>query len=61
MTDIPAGPGKRASGLEGINLPIFILTGGFIAAVCLLALISLETLTVIVDTSFAWAARFFGL
>ena len=61
MTDIPAGPGKRASGLDGVNLPIFALTGGFIAAFCLLALVSLDTLKAIVDASFAWSARFFGL
>ncbi|MGM0662206.1 MAG: BCCT family transporter [Pseudomonadota bacterium] len=58
---LPPGPGKRESGLQGVNLPIFFLTGGFIAAVCILALVSLETLSAIVDTSFAWAARFFGL
>lgn len=61
MTDIPAGPGQRASGLDGINKPIFALTGGFIAAFCILALVSLEPLTVIVDTGFAWVARMFGL
>ena len=61
MTDIPAGTGKRAHGLEGVNLPIFALTGGFIAAFCLLALVSLDTLKAVVDTGFTWSARFFGL
>jgi len=61
MTDIPAGTGRRASGLDGVNLPIFALTGGFIAGFCLLALVSLDTLSAIVDAGFAWSARLFGL
>jgi choline-glycine betaine transporter len=61
MTDIPAGPGSRASGFDGVNMPIFAITGGFIALFCLLALVDLDTLQAVVDTGFAWSAKFFGL
>jgi len=61
MTDIPAGVGRRASGLDGVNIPIFAVTGGFIVLFCTLALVSLETLSAIVDAGFAWSARLFGL
>ncbi|MGI9523164.1 MAG: BCCT family transporter, partial [Hyphomicrobiaceae bacterium] len=61
MTDIPAGTGERATGLSGVNVPIFLLTGGFIILFCVLALVSLETLSAVVDASFAWSAKFFGL
>ena len=60
MTDIPAGTGQRATGLSGVNIPIFLLTGGFIILFCVLALVSLETLSAVVDASFAWSAKFFG-
>jgi len=53
MTDIPAGVGRRASGLDGVNIPIFAVTGGFIVLFCTLALVSLETLSAIVDAGFA--------
>ena len=61
MTDIVAGPGDRATGLTGVNIPIFLLTGGFIVLFCVLALVSLDTLSAIVDAGFAWSAKFFGL
>ena len=61
MTDLPAGPGTRASGFDGVNIPIFAITGGFIALFCLLALVDLDTLSAVVDTGFAWSAKFFGL
>ena len=61
MTDIPAGPGRRAVGLSGVNTPIFLLTGGFIVLFCILALFSLDTLSAVVDAGFAWSAKFFGL
>jgi choline-glycine betaine transporter len=49
------------SGFAGVNKPVFALTGGFIALFCLLALFSLESLSAMVDTGFAWSVRFFGL
>ena len=61
MTDMATGPESRTSGLDGVNIPIFILTGGFIVLFCLLALFSLETLSGIVDAGFSWSAKLFGL
>jgi glycine betaine transporter len=49
------------SGFTGVNKPVFALTGGFIAVFCVLALVSLETLSAWVDVGFGWAARYFGL
>ncbi|MBA96203.1 BCCT family transporter [Sulfitobacter sp.] len=44
-----------------INKPLFAITGGFIAIFCLIALFDLELLSLIVDTSFAFSAQYFGL
>ena len=49
------------SGFTGVNKPVFALTGGFIAVFCVLALVSLETLSAWVDVGFGWAVRYFGL
>ena len=61
MSEIAATAEPRAVGLRGVNMPIFLLTGGFIIAFCIVALTSLESLAAIVDAGFAWSARFFGL
>lgn len=60
ISSIPAGPGERAHGLAGVNLPVFALTGGFIALFCLMALADLDSLSSAVDAGFAFAARIFG-
>lgn len=44
-----------------INMPLFYVAGGFIIAFCALALIDLEALSSLVDASFAFSARVFGL
>ena len=49
------------AGFAGVNKPVFALTGGFIAIFCVLALVSLETLSAWVDSGFGWSVRFFGL
>ena len=60
-TAAQSGPGTRATGLSGVNMPIFLLTGGFIVLFCALALVNLDTLSALVDAGFAWSAKFFGL
>lgn len=60
MTDSTA-PQTASSGLGHINKPLFAITGGFIAIFCLIALFDLDLLSSLVDTGFAWSARFFGL
>jgi len=57
VTDADTLGGRSAA----LNWPLFVLTAGFIAAFCGLAIISPETLNRLVDASFAWSARFFGL
>ncbi|TQS72677.1 BCCT family transporter [Rhodobacteraceae bacterium] len=44
-----------------INLPLFLITGGFIAVFCLTAFIDLDALSAAVDWSFDLAATYFGL
>ena len=63
MTDQTQGQAAavHSRGTGHINKPLFAITGGFIAAFCLVALIDLELLSTIVDTSFAFSARYFGL
>ncbi|MQY42547.1 BCCT family transporter [Epibacterium sp. SM1969] len=45
----------------GLNKPLFLISGGFIAVFCLAALFSLETLSAAVDWGFNFAATYFGL
>ncbi len=53
----------RAAGadLGHLNMPLFAITGGFILLFCGLALWDLELLGTIVNTSFAFSAKYFGL
>ncbi|MBU2888168.1 BCCT family transporter [Celeribacter halophilus] len=44
-----------------INIPVFVISGGFIALFCLAALINLDALSRAVDWSFNIAATYFGL
>jgi choline-glycine betaine transporter len=44
-----------------LDLPLFGLSGGVISLFCLWALIDLKSLSLAVDTGFAFSARYFGL
>lgn len=59
-TSTTIGGETRSAGLSGVNIPIFMLTGGFIVLFCLLALFSLESLSAVVDSAFAFSANIFG-
>ncbi|MEH6507422.1 MAG: BCCT family transporter [Sulfitobacter litoralis] len=61
MTDQTQSPAAQTPSAGHINKPLFAITGGFIAAFCLLGLFDLELLSVIVDSSFAFSAKYFGL
>ena len=61
MTDNTAVSEERPHGLSGVNMPIFLITGGFIILFCVMALVSLDSLSKAVDVGFAWSAKFFGL
>ena len=47
--------------MHHINKPLFAITGGFIALFCVIALFDLDLLSSMVDTGFAWSAKYFGL
>ena len=47
--------------LDHINKPLFAITGGFIVLFCLVALFDLDLLSGMVDASFAFSAKYFGL
>ncbi|PVA11107.1 BCCT transporter [Pelagivirga sediminicola] len=57
MTETTSERGRRAH----INVPLFAMTGGFIALFCIIALVNLDLLSTIVDASFAFSAKYFGL
>ncbi|HSF94421.1 MAG TPA: BCCT family transporter [Thermohalobaculum sp.] len=58
MTDTTV---KSPGGLDHINKPLFLITGGFIALFCITALVDLDGLSGMVDAGFAWSAKWFGL
>ncbi|MFX0542523.1 BCCT family transporter [Roseovarius sp. S4756] len=57
MSDLTASGKPRAH----INKPLFAITGGFITLFCIVALVNLDLLSAIVDASFAFSAKYFGL
>ncbi|MEI4263667.1 BCCT family transporter [Roseovarius sp. D0-M9] len=57
MSDTNAAGGSRAH----INRPLFAITGGFIVLFCIIALVNIDLLSTIVDTTFAFSAKYFGL
>ncbi|WP_370161831.1 BCCT family transporter [Limimaricola soesokkakensis] len=62
MTDQTQSPEAANTPSPGhINKPLFAITGGFIAVFCLIALLDLELLSSMVDASFAFSAKYFGL
>ena len=60
MTDAPNTTGE-AGWLVNVNKPLFAATGGFIILFCLLALVSIDTLSAMVDWGFNFSATYFGL
>lgn len=60
MTAIPI-PMPINAPLRKVDKPLFALSGGFILAFCLWALLDLKGLSGAVDAGFAFSARYFGL
>ena len=60
MSDTTTTPIAPA-GLARVDKPLFLVTGGFIALFCLLALIDIDMLSGLVDGGFTFAATWFGL
>ncbi len=44
-----------------IDWPLFVISGGFLGAFLLAALIDIDSVSALVNTLFAWSTRFFGL
>ena len=61
MSELNASTAAGKEGLHHINKPLFAVTGGFIFLFCLVALLDLELLSSMVDSSFAFSAKYFGL
>lgn len=61
MSDTLKSDAASIGGMHHINKPLFIITAGFIALFCLIALIDLDLLSGMVDAGFAFSARYFGL
>lgn len=60
MTDMTEG--RPVGGWLGrVDKPLFAVTGGFILLFCALALVSIDTLSAMVDWGFNFAATYFGL
>ncbi len=60
MTDTTESRGANSL-LGRVDKPLFAVTGGFILVFCALALISMDTLSAMVDWGFNFAATWFGL
>jgi len=61
MADISKVSGGSSSALGQVDKPLFAITGGFILLFCGLALISIDTLSAMVDWGFDVASTYFGL
>ncbi|RJG09002.1 BCCT family transporter [Pseudomonas cavernicola] len=47
--------------LKGIDWPLFIISGGFLLAFLVAALVDIDSVSGLVNTLFAWSTKFFGL
>ncbi|MFD2738003.1 BCCT family transporter [Sulfitobacter aestuarii] len=61
MTDQTQRAEAQAPSPGHINKPLFAITGGFITLFCVIALFDLDLLSTLVDTGFAFSAKYFGL
>ena len=53
--------GNLIAGMDTVNKPVFYICLVFVSSFCLYALIDLEGLSSLVDTSFGFSAQYFGL
>ncbi|MDX1654308.1 MAG: BCCT family transporter, partial [Candidatus Competibacteraceae bacterium] len=45
---------------QGIDMPVFLISGGFVVAFVLFALLDMEGLAAVVNGAFAWSTKLFG-
>ncbi len=57
MSDVAVGPRPL---WQGVNMPLFLLTGGFMVLFCLLAVFDMDLVSTLVNGGFAWSAKLFG-
>ncbi len=60
MPDIQSPDGRDGRN-RSLDVPLVLLTGGFIFAFCALALFDIDRLSIWIDAAFAFSARWFGL
>ena len=56
----PVHPRSRDTEFGDVNLPLLLVSGGFVVAFCVFGAIELALLTRIVDAAFTWSIRLFG-
>ena len=53
-------PAKDTGLLAGVDMPVFILSGGFIVAFVGMAMLDINVLSSLVSNGAAWASKYFG-
>ena len=51
---------EKSKLLHGVDIPVFLISGGFVLLFAILALWDIELMTQWVNTAFAWSTRLFG-
>lgn len=46
--------------LQGVDVPVFLMSGGFILLFAILALLDIDLMTKTVNTTFSWSTKLFG-
>ncbi len=61
-TTLPAeGQAMRLPLARDIDWPLFLISGGFLGAFLIAALVDIDAVSALVNTLFAWSTKFFGL
>ncbi len=59
--NIKSGEASTSAGFfADVDWPVFVISGGFIALFCIMALIDIDALSGMVNSSFAWSTKLFG-
>lgn len=51
----------KCSALQGIDWPLFVISGGFLLSFLVAALVDIDGVSALVNTLFAWSTKVFGL
>ena len=58
---VDSQPLNLAKPKKDIDWPLFLISGGFLGAFLIAALIDIDGVSLLVNTLFAWSTKFFGL